>query len=207
LNDLEILLLIIGINLCSNSILYAAIRFFANKIADRLFAKYELKLNKDLEKFKSGLEGTQYISKTRFDAEFTIYRELSKTYFYMVLGIVELRRNHIAIVCTDLDNFENTKTREEMFATVRNKCRDAQDTLYENAPFISIDLYEPFKELMLRCFDEVELPMLANSLDEVSKLMMGECEKRAKAIEEKWEKLCGDIREHLDELTKLKLLP
>lgn len=42
--------------------------------------KYELKINEKYEKYKADIENKTYISKTKFDAEFNLYRSLSKTF-------------------------------------------------------------------------------------------------------------------------------
>ena len=67
-----------------------AIKFASNIIAERLSQNYELKLQKELEAFKSTLTKKEYVSKARFDAEFNIYRELSKAFFNMARDINSL---------------------------------------------------------------------------------------------------------------------
>ena len=62
-------------------IFIAVIKFSSDIIAKRLEEKYTLKLNKELEKYKSNLDNKIYITKTKFDAEFSIYRDLSKVFF------------------------------------------------------------------------------------------------------------------------------
>ena len=54
----------------AGAIIAGVTKFAADKIADKLEKKYELKLSKELESFKSKLENRSYVSKTRFDAEF-----------------------------------------------------------------------------------------------------------------------------------------
>ena len=57
-----------------------AVKFASNIIADRLSQKYEIKLQKDLEEFKSNLSKKEYVSKTKFDKEFSLNRELSSAF-------------------------------------------------------------------------------------------------------------------------------
>jgi len=52
----------------------AIVRYLSNLIADRLSKKYEIKLSKEFEKYKSSLQNKTYISRTKFDTEFAIYR-------------------------------------------------------------------------------------------------------------------------------------
>lgn len=58
--------------LWSRAIVSATVRFTSEKIAERLEKKYKLRLNKELEEFKNKLENKSYVSKTRFDTEFSI---------------------------------------------------------------------------------------------------------------------------------------
>ena len=67
-----------------SGLLILTIKISVNTIAERLEQKYSLKLDKELEKYKSNLDNKIYISKTKFDTEFNIYRELSKVFFEMV---------------------------------------------------------------------------------------------------------------------------
>jgi hypothetical protein len=68
------------------------IKFSSNIIAKRLDERYTLKLNKEFEKYKSIIDNKTYISKTKFDTEFAIYRELSNAFFEMVKGIDDSSR-------------------------------------------------------------------------------------------------------------------
>lgn len=72
------------------AIIIGVVKFSANKIADRMNAKFEATLNKELEKYKTELSKKEYVSKTRFDAEFSIYRDLSKAFFNMARDINSL---------------------------------------------------------------------------------------------------------------------
>ena len=54
------------------AIIVASIKWSANIIANHLSKKYEVKVTKELEKYKTGLENKIYISKTKFDVEFAL---------------------------------------------------------------------------------------------------------------------------------------
>ena len=66
------------------AIIIVIVKFSSNIIAKGLEEKYRLTLNKELEEYKSKLSNKTYISKTKFDTEFSIFRELSKAFFEMV---------------------------------------------------------------------------------------------------------------------------
>lgn len=57
-------------------IISAVVKFSADKIALRLEAKYQLKLDKELEIFKSKLDNSNLISRALFEKEFAIYQDL-----------------------------------------------------------------------------------------------------------------------------------
>lgn len=59
-------------------IVVGIIKFSSNAIAERLSQKYQLKLDEALEKYKTELNKKEYVSKSRFDAEFRMYQELSE---------------------------------------------------------------------------------------------------------------------------------
>lgn len=58
--------------------------FMADRLAERLKGKYQLELDKKFESYKANLDNKKYVTKTKFDAEFDLYRKLSKAYFEMV---------------------------------------------------------------------------------------------------------------------------
>ena len=74
----------------AGAIIAGVTKFSVNQIADSLQKKYDLKLNKELEAFKNTLENKSYVSKTRFDAEFAIYRQLSGITVTMVKEVSQL---------------------------------------------------------------------------------------------------------------------
>lgn len=60
------------------------IKFSTNLIAERLSQKYQLSLQKELEKYKAGVENKTYISKARFNREFSMYQDLCEKNITMV---------------------------------------------------------------------------------------------------------------------------
>lgn len=83
----QTVLAIIGSIGGAGAIICAIIKFASNKIADRLSAKYQLQIDKELETLKQDLNRKNYVSKVRFDAEFAIYRELTITCRDMVNNV------------------------------------------------------------------------------------------------------------------------
>ena len=88
----------------------AVVKFSADFIAERLAAKYELKLNKEMESFKSGLERKNHISRAMFEKEFTIYQDLINKFYdayahiEILNGIQNTDKRKITIPEISMDN-------------------------------------------------------------------------------------------------------
>ena len=131
-----------------SGILLAGIKLSVNTIAKRLEEKYTLRLNKELERYKSNLDNKIYISKAKFDAEFEIYRELSKAFFEMVKNISILIPTGFLVPADPEEKKEYDKKiyKEAMQSTVK-----AQDILNGNIPFISEEIYNAYTEILKLC--------------------------------------------------------
>lgn len=130
------------------------IKFCGNMIAERLSKKYELKLNKELESLKSNLARKNFISKTRFDTEFKIYRELSKSFFNMTKNISIM----IPVGCVNIlaDREARKKYEDEIYSTSCNCFVCAQDTLYQNVPFIPKEFCDDYNEILRLCRRQID---------------------------------------------------
>lgn len=128
------------------AIIIGVVKFSANKIADRMNAKFEATINKELEKYKTELSKKEYVSKTRFDAEFSIYRELSKAFFNMARDIDSLVPAGYNEIPADKEAYK--KYQEKCYHASSQSLQIAQETLVQNAPFISEELYNDFYELI-----------------------------------------------------------
>ena len=121
-------------------IVIAVIKFSSNIIADRLSSKYENKLEKTLERYKTELSKKEYVSKTRFDTEFRMYQELSGKNLSMVFSAGEsvIITRGAPYSSSDVDQFI------EKFSSQLN---DAQFTNKRYAPFIAKEIYEKYLSL------------------------------------------------------------
>lgn len=129
------------------AVIFAAIvRYLSDFIADRLSKKYELRLSKELENYKLSLENKTYISRTKFDAEFAIYRELSSDFSDAVLAINIMVPTGLTMVPADREaRLELDKKHYE--AAVKAIVK-AQDSLKSNIPFIPENIYDGYNELL-----------------------------------------------------------
>lgn len=124
----------------SGIIICAVANYLSSKIADRLQAKYQLTLNKELERHKTTLSTKEYISKAKFDREFAMYQELSEKNITMVYDAgqaVLIARG----LYDDLD---------EVNAFIQKFCNDLNDAENANkrfAPFIAKSVFEQYRTL------------------------------------------------------------
>ena len=132
-----------------SALILIIIKLSVNTIAERLSQKYQIQLNKTLEAYKSDLGRKEYVSKTRFDAEFDIYRELSKSFFDLIVSISTLIPSGLARLPAD------EKVREEREQQLyKESCVAidmAQNVLNQNAPFIKKIIYDGYNEILKLC--------------------------------------------------------
>ncbi len=179
------------------------VKMCSNIIADKLSKKYELKLNKELEKYKSKLENKNYISKTRFDTEFSIYRTLSVAFFDMVKNIsVMIPEGYTQVPADPKVKKEYDK---EVYNLALTAVVKAQDTLNGNAPFISEDMYNEYSAILKLC--NLQLEVFSNrwnvlylaSQEEKEKLDL-EDYKRTGTINESMKELNNKVRKYISTL-------
>lgn len=132
-----------------SGIIIAGIKLSANTIAKHLEEKYALKLNKELERYKSNLDNKIYISKTKFDTEFEIYRELSKAFFEMVKDISILIPSGLTSVPADPEKKKEYDKR--IYKQATESTVKAQDILNGNIPFISEEIYDEYTKILELC--------------------------------------------------------
>ena len=119
--------------------------FLAKMIEKRLEMKYSQILTKELENYKSTLDRGRYITKTQFDRQYEIYGTLSKAFASIryELSAISIKRF-----------YTDKETKGILAATMQNVYErsldcltDAQNLLYENAPFIPEDIYNQYLKL------------------------------------------------------------
>ncbi|GAA6493668.1 hypothetical protein K280104A7_32320 [Candidatus Bariatricus faecipullorum] len=203
MNASEIVLYILGSVGGIGIVFTAVIKFSSNFIAKRLEERYSLKLNKELEKYKSIVENKNYISKTKFDTEFEIYRSLSKTFFEMV--------KHISVMIPAGFSYQpaDEKTRKErdneIYKLASKACVEAQDTLNSSAPFISEELFNEYDNILKLCklqldaFERRWNVFYLAPQEEKESFTMEEYQ-RTREIEKAFNKLNNMVREYLSKL-------
>lgn len=71
----------------SGVIICALANFISKRIAKRIDGKYQQRFEQEFEKYKSIMEHRRYISKTQFDNEYQIYKQLSKAFFSVAVKL------------------------------------------------------------------------------------------------------------------------
>lgn len=184
----------------------AVVAFSSNFIADKLQKKYQLKLDEELEKYKAGLTNKIYISKTKFDAEFSIYQNLSAAFSDCVKAFSVMIPRGLVNVPADKDAREQEDN--EHYRIARGAYVVAQDELNKSIPFIPQEFCDDYKALLKLCslqmydFEERWIVSYLGSKEEKSTLGT-ESYKRTEEINKKFDELNGKIREYLSRLDVL----
>lgn len=186
------------------TVIFAAIvRYLSDFIADRLSKKYELRLSKELENYKSSLENKTYISRAKFDTEFAIYRELSSDFSDAVLAINIMVPTGLTMVPADREaRLELDKKHYE--AAVKAIVK-AQDSLKSNIPFIPENIYDGYNELLklfgLQLAAYEDRFVVTDLRPQSEKEMFSRDDyKRTREISEKWITINNKIRKYLNSL-------
>lgn len=190
----------------AGAIIVAVVKFTSNILADRLSKKYEIQMNKELEAFKAGIDKKTYISRTRFDTEFQIYRELSENLLTMVNFTYWLFPN-------EMDRLPKKEEQNALFIDRYEKAGNAisiaQQSIRANAPFIPDNFYNQFNEICNLCLEQYrayawkiapDSHMYAHELRPV----FDDCSKTTIKILEKQQQLIAQLREYLGKLDALE---
>lgn len=201
----QTVLAIIGSIGGAGAIISAVVKFSSNQIADALSKKYELKLNKELESYKAGLDKKTYISRTRFDMEFAIYGKLSEAFLSMRDAVYWLFPSGIDHLPLEED------AQKTVFLDRYNKSGEAiekaQTVLGANAPFIPAEFYNDFEEIRKMCMHQFTRYTwcgdLANEKRRQSDGIVriaDECYARTDEIFKKYDELIDKLRKYLENL-------
>ena len=173
--------------------------------ANRLMAEEKAKYEKELERLTKQLERKNYVSKVRFDAEFTIYKELSQVFFDLIVVQNDLftfyKMDHLP-----QDDAEKKKLYEERYEIARRAYNSAMNLLHKNTPFITLEFFEQFNNILRN----VKLQLLHYSSFYINddcaetkrecKNLFEECSQRTNDINEQMKNLFDDLREYLKTL-------
>lgn len=98
--------------------------------------RFERKYTEKFAVFKSDIDKKQYISQVRFDAEFEIYKQLSRKYGELVLQIM--------VKASNIDKYKLDDMQDKEMREINYLAYQAVSELYSSAPFIQEDIYNDF---------------------------------------------------------------
>ena len=181
----------------------AFIKFSSNIIAEKISAKYENKLEQTLEKYKTELSKKEYVSKVRFDAEFEIYRTLSKEFSTAVKNISLMIPYGFAYFPADKDKRKEYENKQ--YVEANNAVVVAQDVLYANGAFITEKLYNKYDEILKLCGHQLNAfqrryNVLYFASQEEKETFTKEEYERTRTIKEKWLEFNNCVREYISKL-------
>lgn len=183
-------------------IICAVSGFVCNRIAKHLDAKYEQRLNKELEKYKVELERNRHITKTQFDKEFEIYHQLSKSFFSMIVKLSSFTEGTLELKDAPKEN-RDIKINE--FMRMVEVTSAAQNALYENAAFIPKDIFEQHDAIYSKANDlfwlyEKRMQEYAFKKLDFDALVTDEDKAVIKEIEKEFSSVNAKLREYLSTL-------
>ena len=142
-------------------IIFLAIKFIGNNIANALSEKYKASIEKDLEKYKGEInyklnkldkieEKALYISKVNYDNEYCIYRDIWPKLIKCFFATSRLYPNGIENV--PIDEEEKEKYEEKKYKDFCQAFNEYSESIEQNAPFYPEEFYNVFTSIKEDCF-------------------------------------------------------
>ena len=180
------------------------IKLCIEKIAESLQKKYSLKFDKELEKYKNLLIGKNYISKTQYDIEISIYRELSVKFFNLLVSFDSLYTSDY-----DFDDYHKRDDCDRIIADGQRtgeKLIAVQNCLHENAAFIPKEQFTKYESLRSALnamyweyLNEFKMKRLSETIQ--NEQWNKEREDRIKELQAEFDSLNEDLRDYLKSLS------
>jgi len=136
---------IIGGYVGGSVIIIPIFKFLSDKYFERIFKKYELKLNKEIEQFKEILGNKSHVSRARFDLEFCIYGDISQNFLVLLdeTSKSALTENGIKTTNEDLEN-------------ITKKLHKLKKLLYCKMPILPPNMYNFLDSSLGELFGHIE---------------------------------------------------
>ena len=170
--------------------------------ADRLMVKETAKFREDLERLTKQLERKNYVSKVRFDAEFAIYRELSKT---LVIVVQDTSLLFPVGVLQYAPASEQAKKQmyKEYYEDAYKSYTDFSNCLASNSAFIAEDIYQDFESIRKKVCQQVNFyPTIIGMVNtpDLSRKEIEECWSYTAEVYAEQQKLQNKLRKYLKTL-------
>lgn len=186
------------------SLLIACIPAIIALIASIIVSNKEIKKIKEESKLRYQSENKLYISKTRFDLEISIYKELSEKFLEMIYKVAMLFPRGIYQESANFE--EKIENRKANHSRAIKTFLDAHQALMKYAPFMPEMSYEEFNKILELCKIQINLYpefMLQKQDGDYGKELLKEerdCWKRTETIMTQSDDLTKKLREYLNSL-------
>ena len=151
-------------------------------------------------KEKYAMEKRNYVSKIRFEKEFSIYQEISEKFITMVVDIGLLFPYGIYYEPTDEQ--EKEKYYKELYEKVQQSYNETASVINKYAILIPEKWHERFNDIRSECYLQARMfyeSHFTNNLTSESDKII-DCYARTKKINESVKLLIKDLREYLESL-------
>lgn len=209
---LKIILSVIGAAGGTGAIIWIILTFSINKIADRLEAKYQHKLDKELEKYKGELQkeidklnhklqNKNHISKVLFDIKIEAYKKLSEAFFDVVLCANTLIPPGLYKPLADQE--KQAEREKEDFVNLNKATLEAQNILNSNIPFITEEQYNGYNDILKMArlhIDDFERRWCVTNIFENKNHLPDEAYLRSDRMATKYKELSKELNRYLSSL-------
>ena len=174
---------------------------------DQKLEELKVELDKQRESHKSMLEKRNYVSKTRFDTEFSIVKELMMSCKTMIDAVYFLFPNRNAEPLYDQGE-KWSKQHQDYWVKAATATRDFGVLMEGNSAFISKEIYEEFKKIESECRTNILCYMYRNENDPLNNGVSQEkreyeikkAYERTWEIEQKMTAIADMLRQHFQDM-------
>ncbi len=188
-------------NLISGGLIVTGITLIGNHLSNKSLTKFQASLDEKNKHVEAEISKKNYISKTRFDTEFSIYRELTAAFWQMVLDINTMIPSGYHQVPAD-EELRDKQDREH-YKKANKSVFDAQNALNSNSAFIPKSFCTVFEELLGLArlqLNAYERRFLVDNHAEDKNCFSSEDYQRTRELLKKWDEHTDNIRQYLSTL-------
>ncbi len=188
-------------NLISGGLIVTGITLIGNHLSNKSLTKLQASLDEKNKHVEAEISKKNYISKTRFETEFSIYRELTMNFSKMVINISLLVP--YGLVNVPAKEEDRKKLEQDNYIEAKKAAVEAQDSLHANKAFISKELCNKYEEILQLAVLQLEAYTRRFNLSYTPEERQGyksEDFLRTKELQDKWDAQTDRIRDYLANL-------
>lgn len=193
----------------ASGIIIAISKWLSEKIAthmsQKMLANNQHKLDKLLAEYQTALDRKAHISTIHFDTEFSIYQDLSSTFYEMISAVHWL-------FPAGLDRAPASGNWKEIcnerYRTAQEKYNAAASMLGKKAPFIPKDKYDLFHKIQVLAAKQINTYAFSSPFEDTcdasTREIRNEGYNRTAEIDAEWEAILTQLREYFETLRNNK---